>query len=65
MSDAYQIVRVTAEDRMQQAAEINQIRETYRISLELLRRPFPDTFLGRKTQEPFPKQDRRNLGRAV
>ncbi len=33
-------------------------RETLRMSLELLRQPMPDTFLGRKTQEPFPAEDR-------
>jgi len=26
-------------------------------SREVLKEPMPDTFLGRKTQEPFPNQD--------
>jgi hypothetical protein len=33
-------------------------RQLIRSACELLRRqPRPDTFLGRKTQEPFPKQE--------
>ncbi|MGX9431853.1 MULTISPECIES: hypothetical protein [Bradyrhizobium] len=36
---------------------IEQTRELLRQSLELLRQPMPDTFLGHKTQEPFPGQD--------
>lgn len=31
-------------------------REVMAKSLEVLRLPAPDTFLGRKTQEPFPKE---------
>jgi hypothetical protein len=33
------------------------IRDIITRSLEVLKTPQPDTFLGRKTQEPFPKQD--------
>jgi hypothetical protein len=36
---------------------IEQTLELSRKSLELLRQPTPDTFLGRKTQESFPKQN--------
>jgi len=31
-------------------------RELMAKSLEVLRTPQPDTFVGRKTQEPFPKE---------
>ena len=36
---------------------IEQTRELCRKSLDLLRQSQPDTFLGRKTQEPFPRLD--------
>lgn len=36
---------------------IDQSRELLRRSIELLRQPQPDTFLGRKTHEPFPRPD--------
>lgn len=36
-----------------------RMREMRAKALELLRAPFPDTFLGRKTQEPFPKEDQK------
>lgn len=37
---------------------IEQTLELSRKSIELLRQPLPDTFLGRKTQEPFPRMDK-------
>ena len=33
------------------------VREVIAKTLEVLSTPVPDTFLGRKTQEPFPKDD--------
>lgn len=33
------------------------IREAMRKARELLQPPPPDTFLGRKTMEPFPKEE--------
>jgi len=36
---------------------INDLRKLIAWSREILKRPMPDTFLGRKTQEPFPRQD--------
>jgi hypothetical protein len=33
------------------------IREFLEKSLEVLKTPLPDTFAGRKTQEPFPKEE--------
>ncbi|MGY3234433.1 hypothetical protein ACVWZ4_005044 [Bradyrhizobium sp. USDA 4472] len=43
------------------AAEIAEqnarIRELIAQACEVLKLPKPDTFLGRKTQEPFPKED--------
>jgi hypothetical protein len=33
-----------------------ETRETIKASLKLLRAALPDTFLGRATGEPFPKQ---------
>ena len=35
---------------------LGQMRESIALSREILREPVPDTFLGRKTQEPFPKE---------
>jgi len=37
--------------------QTDQLREIIKESLEVLRRPSPDTFLGRKTQAPFPKSE--------
>ncbi len=38
--------------------ETDAIRDTLTRSLQILRScPTPDTFLGRKTQEPFPEED--------
>ncbi len=38
-------------DKLKEARELTKgVRET-------LNRPSPDTFLGRKTQEPFPQED--------
>jgi hypothetical protein len=38
--------------------EIDRLRELVRQARQLLKRfPKPDTFLGRKTQEPFPKEE--------
>ena len=34
-----------------------RMRELVAKSIEALKLPMPDTFLGRKTQEPFPKED--------
>ncbi|GGI34303.1 hypothetical protein [Bradyrhizobium guangdongense] len=34
-----------------------QMREQIAKALELLKAPVPDTFLGRKTQKPFPSAD--------
>lgn len=39
------------------ADHVEEIRKLGEESLEALKRkPSPDTFLGRKTQEPFPKE---------
>jgi hypothetical protein len=38
----------------QDAMQADQAREVIHRALEVLRSPTPDTFLGRKTQEPFP-----------
>jgi hypothetical protein len=39
------------------AARNAVVRELLENSLEVLRTPKPDTFVGRKTQEPFPKEE--------
>ena len=39
------------------AEQIAFMRETVRRAVEMLRLPIPDTFLGRKTHEPFPADD--------
>ena len=39
------------------AQQIEQTRKLTDEAREVLRQPRPDTFLGRKTQEPFPKED--------
>jgi hypothetical protein len=37
--------------------QLEQIREVIEAACAVLRQPMPDTFLGRKTQEPFPKEN--------
>jgi hypothetical protein len=39
------------------AEQIAFMRETVRRAVEMLRLPIPDTFLGRKTHDPFPAED--------
>lgn len=36
---------------------VEQVRKAIREALEVLTLPRPDTFLGRKTHEPFPSED--------
>ena len=41
-------------------SEVERQRKFAREASELLKRiPMPDTFFGRKTQEPFPKEENR------
>ncbi len=44
-------------DRESDAKQQRAIRDAMARNLEILRRATPDTFLGRKTQEPFPQED--------
>jgi hypothetical protein len=37
--------------------QAEQTREIAKTSREVLQQPEPDTFLGRKTHEPFPRED--------
>ncbi|WP_407180258.1 hypothetical protein [Bradyrhizobium sp. STM 3562] len=39
------------------ARQTERTREITKQAVELLRQPVPDTFLGRKTQEPFPREE--------
>jgi hypothetical protein len=39
------------------AQHLGMIRAALATSRELLKSPMPDTFLGRKTQEPFPPEE--------
>jgi len=41
-------------------AIVARAREATSRSFQILKLPAPDTFLGRKTQEPFPKEDASN-----
>ena len=36
---------------------VEQVRQAIRESLEVLTLPLPDTFLGRRTHEPFPSEN--------
>ena len=52
------IIAHQVHDLASDIAEQNaQMREIIAKALEVLRAPIPDTFLGRKTQEPFPRED--------
>ncbi len=43
-------------DRESDAKQQCAIRDAMARNLEILRRATPDTFLGRKTKEPFPQE---------
>jgi len=53
-------------DRISDGIEIAEIRETLKEATGLLQKSAPDTFLGRKTHDPFPedheKVDKRGGG---
>ncbi|MBR0839118.1 hypothetical protein JQ607_02830 [Bradyrhizobium liaoningense] len=42
------------------AAHVQMARDTINEALEVLRQPAPDTFLGRETYKPFPKEEATN-----
>jgi len=42
--------------------QVEYIREVIKASCKVLQQPTPDTFLGRKTHEPFPQEDQLQLG---
>ena len=44
-------------DRALDMLQLEQIRAVIKRSRQLLAGPAPDTFAGRKTQEPFPQED--------
>ena len=44
-------------DRAADDAQVRMIRDVLASCMEALRLPVPDTFVGRKIQEPFPKED--------
>lgn len=50
-------------DRAADDAQVRMIRDILASCMEALRSPVPDTFAGRKTQEPFPKEDDQPGGR--
>lgn len=52
-----EVYRPYREDRAIFARAYKRYLAAYRESLDLLKLPLPDTFLGRKTHEPFPKLD--------
>jgi len=54
MPGASSYSRLTVNQQIDQ--QIADTREAMARSLELLRAPKPDSFAGRKTQEPFPQE---------
>ena len=60
MPDRYRVYRPLHE---QDDLHAELMREVIDLSRKVLRQPSPDTFLGRKTQEPFP-WEKRKLGTA-
>jgi hypothetical protein len=58
MSDR-ELAHAIREVRRNSAADSSKrARQALRASLQVLRDPMPDTFLGRKTQTPFPSQEK-------
>ena len=54
MPDYSQLTRRSEAERL--TRQIEYTRDICRLSVQLLRASSVDTFLGRKTQEPFPKE---------
>ncbi len=48
----------TGSPRPSLAELVEELRKLIAWSREVLKEPMPDTFLGRKTQEPFPEERR-------
>jgi hypothetical protein len=55
--DPFRVYRVSNTLRDIASEHLRQMRDEIARSRELLKGPLPDTFLGRKTQEPFPKEE--------
>jgi hypothetical protein len=57
MSDQELALAIREVRRRSAAHDSERYREVIATAREVLRNPAPDTFLGRKTQTPFPKED--------
>jgi hypothetical protein len=59
VSDPFRIFRMTNVTKGNDASQLNQTQKAILAAREALEHgPAVDTFLGRKTQEPFPMEER-------
>jgi hypothetical protein len=55
--DSFRFYRVSNTLNDIASVHLKQMRDSIARSREILKGVLPDTFLGRKTQEPFPKEE--------
>ena len=53
----FHIFRIPSSLKDQEAQHLRQVYEAIALGLEILKAPLPDTFVGRKSQDPFPKEE--------
>ena len=56
----FRVIRSSNTVKGLEEKEIEQARAAISASRRTLENPLPDTFLGRKTREPFPREDEEN-----
>ena len=52
----FQIFCIPNSWKEQEAEHLRQVYDAIARGLEILKAPLPDTFVGRKSQDPFPKE---------
>ena len=53
----FHIFRIPSSLKDQEAQHLRQVYEAIARGLEILKAPLPDTFVGRKSRDPFPKEE--------
>ena len=53
----FRIYRIPNTLKDKEAEHLRQTRDAVARCIDILKAPLPDTFAGRKSQEPFPKEE--------
>jgi hypothetical protein len=53
----FHVFRISKSLKKQEAEHLRQVYDAIARGLEILKAPLPDTFVGRKSQDPFPKEE--------